>query len=203
MLPITIALVRPSSADPARIASASKWVKEISDAFRSSMKTDLEKLLIAKGFKVTGPYETLDAMTFPEKKVANLTLTPIIDIRSESQITQNREAMSIIPGHQEGLFVVGGWVALTMLEPLSGEKMWLKRIEIESVSEPYAITYNLVTVGNQQRQNILSDTRPQALTMALNKIYPIIMQQAWTYFHPEEIMNINQQANEVRERKRY
>ena len=180
------------------------YTPDTGDAFVHSLRTDLEKLLVAKGFKVTGPYDSLDVMTFPEKQGATLTLTPIIDIRADNQVTQNTPATGmLIPGRQEGLFVVGGWVALVMLEPMSGEKMWVKRVEVEPVQELYSLTYTVVVRNNQRIQNIHSDTRPQALTTALNRIYPDVLQKAWTYFHPEEVMNVKRQADEVRKLKRY
>lgn len=204
LLRITIALVRPSDADPTRLAGVPQWAKETASAFKSSMQTDLEKLLIAKGFTVTGPYATLEVMTYPEKKGANLTLTSIVDISSERKVTQQTEPVGVLfPGRQEGVLIMGGSVWLSMLEPLSGEKMWLKRVEIEPVQKPFVITYNVETRAGQQHKNILSDTSERAVTVVLNKIYPIVLQQAWTYFNPEEVMHIKKQADEVRERKRY
>lgn len=204
LLPVTVALVRPTYDNPAAMAKAPSWAKMEGDAFVNSIKTDLEKILIAKGIKVTGPYDSLDIMTFPEKKGANLTLTPLVSINTDMKITNNEPgAGTMFPGHQAGIFVAGGSISLTMLEPMSGEKMWLKRIEIEPVSEPFEITYNSYVQNGRQHQNILSDTRQQALTRALNRIYPIVLQQAWTYLNAEEIMSVNKQSIEARERKRY
>jgi hypothetical protein len=167
------------------------------------MQTDLEKLLIAKGFTVTGPYPTIDVMTYPEKKGANLTLTPIVDISAEARIT--KRARGFAGGREDGVVTIGGSVSLSMLEPLSGEKMWLKRVEVEPVQEAFVITYadlfnNKFEVTGRKT---LSDTSEQAVTLALNKIYPLVMQQAWTYFNPEEVMHIKKQADEVRARKVY
>jgi hypothetical protein len=203
-LRITLALVRPSYLDAARLAREPQWAKDAAGAFTSSMQTDMEKLLIAKGFTVTGPYASLNDMTYPEKKGANLTLTPIVDISADARITGGTEAVgAFFAGRKEGVITFGGRVVLKMLEPLSGEAMWLKGVDIEPVQEPFVVTYNIVTHKGQKRENILSDTSEQAVTVALNKIYPIVMQQAWTYFNPEEIMQIKKQADEVRARKVY
>ncbi len=203
-LRVTLALVRPSYADPAQLAREPQWVKDTASAFTSSMQTDIEKLLIAKGFTVTGPYATLNDMTYPEKKGANLTLTPIVDISSQANVTQETEAIgALFAGRQEGVLTIGGFVSLKMLEPLSGEGMWLKRVEIEPVQERFVVTYNIVTREGRKHRNILSDTSEQAVTAALNKIYPLVMQQAWTYFNPEEVTHIKKQADEVRARKVY
>ena len=50
---------------------------------------------------------------------------------------------------------------------------------------------------------VIQDTQEQAFVTALNRIYPKVMQQAWTYLHPDEIMHVKQQADEVRKLKIY
>jgi hypothetical protein len=168
------------------------------------MRSDLEKVLVAKGFKVTGPFDSLDMMTFPEKRGANLTLTPTVELTMDGRLTRQTLGMGgLVPNKDEGILSVGGWVSLIMLEPLSGEKMWIKRVEVQSVQEPYVVSYTILVRQGQRVQNILSDTRPSAYTTALNRIYPKIMEGAWTYFHPDEVVLTKRQADEVRERKRY
>lgn len=211
LFPVTIALVRPRYENPtermvAQIVGSDSWARETGGAFVNSLKTDLEKLLITKGFKVTGPYDSLDVMTFPEKKGANLTLTPIVEIRADDHVTSHKPAFTgeiiVTPGTVEGVFAVGGWVAFVMLEPLSGEKMWMKRIELEPVQERYSFTYTAPR-GRGQVTRFYGDTRQQAFTRALNQIYPAVMQKAWTYFDSEEVLHVKQQAEEVRQLKRY
>lgn len=211
LFPVTIALVRPRYENPteqmvARMVGSDSWARETGGAFVNSLKTDLEKLLIAKGFKVTGPYDSLDVMTFPEKKGANLTLTPIVEIRADDHVTAHNPAFTgeviVTPGTQEGVFSVGGWVAFVMVEPLSGEKMWMKRIELEPVQERYSFTY-IAPRGGGQATWFYGDTRQQAFTKALNRIYPAVMQKAWAYFDSEEVLHVKQQAEEVRQLKRY
>ncbi|MGH8069656.1 MAG: hypothetical protein ACRERE_31325 [Candidatus Entotheonellia bacterium] len=168
------------------------------------MKADLDKMLVAKGFKVTGPYDSLDVMTFPDKQTATLTLTPIVDLRATQQPTNRTGTGSpLFPAREEGVYVIGGWISLVMLEPLTGEKMWIKRIEVESFQEPYVHEY----IVQQSRQQVIprtvTDTRPHALAAALEKIYPEVMQKAWAYFHPEEVLQVKKQAEEARRLKRF
>ena len=202
-LPVTIALVHPMYGDPAAFAQSSH-ARQAGSAFVSSMKTDLEKMLVAKGFKVTGPYENINVMTFPDKKSANLTLTPIVDVRATEQITKQTGTGSMFfPYTAEGVCVVSGWVSLVMLEPLTGEKIWIKRIEVDSVQQPFVWKYQLVQSGGQLVTNSIDDTRGHATAAALSKIYPQVMQKAWDYFHPDEVLQMKKQAEEARQLKRY
>ena len=170
----------------------------------SSMKTDIEKILVAKGFKITGPFDKLDMMTYPQKQGANLTLTPVINVSAPGKImSQSGMGTILFPRQEEGVFVFSGWIALVMLEPLSGEKMWIKRIEVDPIEEPFRKKYYTVQSQGREQVRVVEDTQEQALASGLNRLYPKVMQQAWTYFHPDEIMNVKKQADEVRKLKRF
>ena len=202
-LPVTIALVHPTYADPAAFAS-SPHARQAGSAFVSSMNADLEKMLVAKGFRVTGPYESINVMTFPDKKSANLTLTPIVDVRATEQITRRTGTGSMFfPYRAQGVCVVSGWVSLVMLEPLTGEKIWIKKVQVSPVQEPFVWTYRLVRSRGQIMARTIEDTRGHALAATLNRIYPEVMQKSWDYFHPEEVLHMKQQAEEARKLKRY
>ena len=87
---------------------------------------------------------------------------------------------------------------------MSGEKMWIKRVEVEPVQMPYSFSYTMTTTSTGQRVlHIRTDSREDAFTSALNLIYPKVMDKTWTYFHPDEIALTKTQADEVRDRKRY
>jgi hypothetical protein len=168
------------------------------------MKADLEKMLVAKGFKVTGPFDTLEVMTFPDKQTANLSLTPIVDVRATQQPTNSTGTGSaLFPRRDEGVFVVGGWISLIMLEPLTGEKMWIKKIDVDSLQEAYIHEYYVMQRGGQISPSTINDNRPNALAAALEKIYPDVMQKAWNYFHPDEVLQVKKQAEEARRLKRF
>src|SRR5262249_33011263 len=130
--------------------------------------------------------------------------TPIIEIVPDARVTRHTNATSILVGTEEGTLSVSGWVSLVMLEPMSGEKMWIKRVEVEPVQVPYSRTYTVTTTSNGQRvEHSRTDSRADAYTSALNQIYPKVMDRTWTYLHPDEIAQTKTQADEVRERKRY
>jgi len=172
------------------------------------MRTDLEKILVAKGFKITGPFDSIDVMTFPDKKTANLTLTPMVDVRATQQVTKQTAAIGIFPGEVEGVYVVGGWISLVLLEPLTGEKIWIKKIEVNPVQEVFFWKYYATQRRNQAGQvmtetRTVEDTRGHAVAAALGKIYPEALQKAWDYLHPDEVMMVNQHAEEARKLKRY
>ncbi len=201
--PVTIALVDPFNANPTAFTNA-PYTYQVGRAFVNSMSADLEKMLVAKGFKVTGPYENRNIMTFPDKKNANLMLTPIVGVTVVEQVTRRTVTGSTSSPHEvEGVCVVSGWISLVMLEPLTEEKIWIKKIEVGSIKEPFVWKYELVRSRGQNVPRMIEDTRGDAVGAALSKIYPEVMQKMWDYLRPDEVMHAKRQAAEARRLKRY
>src|SRR5258708_1439183 len=101
----------------------------------SSMGREVDKIVSAKGMTTTGPYHSLDEITYSEKKNAELTLAPKIFITTEikygnMQPTRRREGLTM---EREFNMSISGWITFIMQEPLSGEKMWIKKLELEPV----------------------------------------------------------------------
>ena len=90
-----------------------------------------------------------------------------------------------------------------MLEPLSGEKMWIKRIDVDPIEEPFRRKYYTIQSQGRDQVRVVEDTQEQAFSTGLNKLYPKVMQQAWTYFYLEEITNVKKQADDIRKLKRF
>lgn len=115
---------------------------------------------------------------------------------------------------------IGGWVAYEMREPLSSEKMWVKKLELDGNvvrgKEIYEATPVYETryggqYGNEPYQalvrydhgKIVYNGRAEALGDVLKNYYPVIMAKAWTYLDTDEILNLKGKAKEIRELKRY
>ncbi|HEY5866139.1 MAG TPA: hypothetical protein VI542_11445 [Candidatus Tectomicrobia bacterium] len=168
------------------------------------LKTDIEKILVAKGFKITGPFDKLDMLPYPQKQGSHLTLTPVVNVDAPAKVaSQTGTGSPLFPIQQDGVFLFSGWIALVMIEPLSGEKMWIKRIEVAPMEEPFRRRYYTIQSKGKDQVRVLEDTQEQALARGLNRLYPKVMEQAWAYINPDEIMHVKQQADEVRKLKRF
>lgn len=205
---ITVAIVNPYFAEKAAIDPI---YSKVAKGFARSMAIDLDKIIIAKGMTITGPFESLDMMTYPDKKNANLTLTPGILINTQSRDVSGwaREGQSFRKAVQ---VKIDGWVVLEMREPLSSEKIWIKKIEVAEMAETAEIIAQSVPVYRSQGDifpsgynpgNHLYDGRPDAMANMMKKMYPAIMQTCWKYIDAEEIIVLDQKAQEIRSLKRY
>ncbi len=88
---VTVALVAPQfSGDGLDYWQGNRTDPVVSEMVRA-MRTSFESLLVNKGFNVSGPFESVDDMTFPEKKGCDFVLYPEIDVREGYDITNLRQ----------------------------------------------------------------------------------------------------------------
>jgi hypothetical protein len=184
---------------------------KVGKGFSKSMGVDLDKIIVAKGMTAVGPYATLDDVTYPDKKGADLTLAPRVFLTSDIKMSETRHREYNGVGHLERPFTMklGGWVAYEMREPLSGQKMWVKKLELEDREVNGVEIYEATAVRQDQYGAVLEwgtgklvySGRAEALADALKAYYPVIMEKAWTYLNAEEILDLKEKTKEIRERK--
>jgi hypothetical protein len=75
----------------------------------------LKKLSIAKGYTTAGTFSSIDEMTYSQKERASFILRPILYLDLNVQSEQG---------------TMSGNVTLELMEPMSKEKIWIKRRSI-------------------------------------------------------------------------
>ena len=186
---------------------------KIGKGFSKSMGVDLDKIIVSKGMTAIGPYQTLDDVTYPDKKNADITLAPRVFLLTDTKFSDpfHREYQGV--GHRVRPFTmkISGWIAYEMREPLSGQKMWVKKLELEDRQVNDVEIYEAVAQRKDQYGNVLQwgegklkySGREEALANALRDYYPVIMEKAWTYLNTDEILYLKEQTKELRDRKVY
>lgn len=186
---------------------------KVGKGFSKSMGVDLDKIIVAKGMTAVGPYQTLDDVTYPDKKNADLTLAPRVFLMTDTKYSNvtRREYQGV--GHTVKPFTmkISGWIAYEMREPMSGQKMWIKKLELEDRQVSDVEVYEAVALRKDQYGNVLQwgegklkySGRAEALANALRDFYPVIMEKAWTYLNTDEMLSLKEQTKEIRERKVY
>lgn len=196
---------------------AQKLYAKIGKGLSASMGADADKLLIAKGLTTTGPYETVEDITYDEKKQSALTLVPhiyiTIDVKLDNAWQYIRDGQTVMEDGntvyfraQRGFTMnTSGIVTFVMQEPLSTEKMWIKKLELDPIEvhgiEVYAANgdYGSFTPSNI----ILYDGKVDALADTLRSMYPIIMTKFNNFLDPIEMMDLKKKSQEIRARKVY
>ena len=194
-------------------------LRPVTKSFSSNIGIGLEQILIAKGANTKGPYGSLEEITYPDRKGANLTLTEtvFILIEDKEQSGMVRERFQGSDPYQPDTFEVETrrmsveiWLTYEMREPLTAEKMWIKKLELGSFEEEYQMGKEVRweqrdpwAPGKWVYGKRSFNTKKDVFAGILSKVYPQIMQAAWTYIHPEEMQILDKKADEIRSRKVY
>lgn len=206
---ITLALVRPSYEPVAPQASAQAWRQwQVVGQYLQSMGGDFQRMLVARGFTLTGPFDDLNQMTYPDKQTANLTLTPRVFLNVDRRVESTGENEPLaFSGTAVGTLTANAWITFELIEPLSGEKMWIKKLTLSPKQERYTYDYQVSREsqgGRTIRRVSYSRSNDQhVLAKVLEEYYAIVMQTAWDYFNPDEIAALKKMADEVRQKKRF
>jgi hypothetical protein len=172
------------------------------DKFSKNMATDFEEILSDRGFRLRGPFRTYDELTFPDKSETDLILTPKIeiDLNGIGRTTAGKDLLGTVSYRWKGTVNLGGRITINLNESLSNERMWTKSIELPSKSIPYESKKSSESIvwGNipdLELNNIIAN--------ALQEYYLLTMDKVWIYLDPKEMAMVKQQAQLLKDRKRY
>lgn len=207
-----------------KVGSGSGMTPEMLKIFKSfagSISEDLQAQLVAKGMTTLGPFDW-DEVTYPEQKESDLSASEdvVMDIHTDNVVYQ-RDAYFQNLGYTKvysGTLSVGLKVYFNLHEPLSGEKMWIRKIDLGEQDYPF-------TIGVQQQQyisgyssdgcggstpnyaykdaGIVYDERAKVFSDDLKQAYPQLMKAAWNYMNVEEMQNLKLKTKEIRQKKVY
>jgi hypothetical protein len=158
--------------------------------FDLAIKKEFEAMMVNRGFNTMG-FQNINDMTYPQKQSCNLVLIPEFNFSINSDIESQEKNKEI------GKATLNGDIILNMIEPLSGQKVWMKRISLKPELFPFK-TMKRFDLGWDYWDN-----RPQRLAGALSKFFTQVMQTSWGYFSPEEIEVMKKHSDDIRKLKRY
>jgi hypothetical protein len=207
-------------------AASGSMTRDMAKVFRSfagSAGEDIEAMLLAKGLTAKGPF-VLDEVTFPDKKGADLTVLMqfIFDIQySEEKFERDQSFDGNKQGKiYSGSMSIGMKVYYYMLEPLSEEKMWVKKLDLGTQDYKYELAreqesyaagtqfvsdgcgggHNYTTYAWRDTKKILYDSRPKLFSDQLKEAYPQLMKTGWKYFDADEMLSLRDKSKEIRDR---
>jgi len=178
----------------------------------NTMQADLEYILLNKGIRVLGTFPSLDEMTFDQKKRAIYSFIPKVNIHVTSNDQVQRGQVHI---EATGTYTVAGNIVMELRESMTGEKLWIKRLESPvAATKPYrfvqksppprggslgdALAYAVVAGGIK---NI--DTTDVALAGAITDFYKELGKKFVDHIDSEEWAKYLEQAESLRKEKRY
>jgi hypothetical protein len=168
---------------------------------------------------VKGPFASLDEITYSDKKGSALTLAPKVFVVTQVKYFgnfRNVQGQNGVWMERDFEMSTSGWVSFVMEEPLSGEKMWLKKVELDPVVQrgveafeaipQYSTVRGLTTrtvLSGYNQGKLLYDGKVDGMADTLKQMYPIIMEKCWTYIDPDEVVALQEKGKEIRASKVY
>jgi len=177
-----------------------------------ALETELENVLIKKGFKIKGPYQSFDDITYQDKKSIYLALIPKINLDIKKVSTQ-RNCTSLYCT-EKGQIMFGGDVIITLVEPLTGQVFMKKRINLSdaNIVEPYIMQYQIRTTTGDVVQDALAKAKApkvlinntdKAMVDGINKFYKYAVAKIRKYLDREEILSYQKDVEQLKKLKRY
>lgn len=200
---ISIALLEPHWSQAVMDRTQGKFSDE-DRAFRDALERALLEYFTVNGFSVSGPFDSLANMTFPEKKQADLVLEVEIDY-SIGEVNWQVDAQVVDPlfsGATRYTYAIDdkmsftGGLSLTLWEPLSGQRMWAKTVSMEDVGVR-------LRLAETNSEDLVNRVVLNAYRELLNRGFVEVTRQIERYFHPDEVRLVKTQAEELREKKVY
>ena len=193
---MSIAILMPGQKGSFFQLSESETKSAIYD-FLKSYQTDLEKVMVAKGFTTSGAYASYDEMTFAQKERSSLLLKPEISFN----IVTQRGVFG-----EDSKATVSGSVVIEFLEPMSKEKVWIKHFNLPETTQPVAMTlvqgpngHLLKNPDGTLRYELSSNSRINLL----NSFYASAFAKIWEQLDAREIGALKKDADKLKSRTNY
>ncbi|WP_456392031.1 HpaA family protein [Persephonella sp.] len=197
-----------------------KTIHDFPENFKRNLAKSLESIMLNKGYKVTGPYKSMDEMTFKEKKVVDFVLIPVIELYPEikdngCKNTSPISVSALAPAVKKGEIYCSGEVgfkgqlSFELREPLTNEKIYIKGVDFSTDTEKYEVKVvyenpndagKAFLLARQAKMEAINNSLNKALNLAYNKFIDI-----FNKYMPEgeEAEDLKKQIKELKQLKRY
>jgi hypothetical protein len=184
---------------------------DLFDNYRSYIEKDIEQLLVDRGFRVKGPYASYDEMVFNDKKDADIaieiSLEPTFSAADGSWKAYKPLTFTANPPtyyYYSGTVSLIGKIVMQGYEPLSHEKLWVKSVDIPSITNISISTANKDFERPVADANFFNDPNVyNALGTALQEQYGSILAKMEAQLDPQEFQSLKPQIKELKGKKGY
>lgn len=177
-----------------------------------ALSVGLTEIITRKGFKLKGPYEAFDDITYRDKKMIYLAIVPKMEINIGRTI-QNRQNHKLYY-HEDGIINMSGSLILSVDEPMTGQTFIKKRISLDNlnIQEPYIFEKQTSygdgsiigkALDSLDADKVLQNNVEAAQARALSKFYKNAMSKIETYLDREEMISFKEDILKLKGLKRF
>jgi|GEM_PF-2088945 hypothetical protein len=163
---------------------------------------EMRRILVEKGFTVLETYDSLNSMTFTQKRNTSAVFTAFIKINLD-EISQTELTKDNMPVRVFGHIMSSSELSIATIEPLSGEIIWLKNVPVDDAR--IQIDYPYYPRLDATEFRIPNELVP-AVT-SLDKWFATsndaILQGIVDYVSVEEFRFLNRDIEKLKDIKRY
>lgn len=179
----------------------------------NAMQSTLEEMLSKRGFKTKGPYANLDEINYTDKKTMYLIATPKLVLRFDQK--QSGENCTRMICTETGSFQISGELTYKLIEPLTGQSMLTKRIDLSSlaISKEYLRQYQQIRsdsegiagtlIDKASAPKSISDNTDKVLVDAINEFFQKAMSKIDSQLSRDEILSFQTDINQLKGLKRF
>lgn len=179
---------------------------ELFKNFRTAIGSDIEELIIGRGFTMKGPYQSLDEMVFEDKKRTDIAIQIEIvpgftAVEGQWQTHGALLGANFTSYSYKGKVSLIGKINLTGIEPLTNEKIWAKSVSIPNVENIEIQTSNKYDRPLAADEILFDPGVYNTLGTALKEQYSGILAKIEAHFSPEEFGALKNQVKELKSKK--
>ncbi len=176
-----------------------------------AMRADFLELATCRGYLTRGPFDSFDAMVYPDREASQLLLEPelMIDVKLSNLATVEGSVLTQIirvsaPTYNlSGTATVAGRVTLALKEPITNTRMWTRSIEVPAEAFDF-VTANKypggITVPQAEAVVVNDAGLLRSLIPKLEKMYGSVFGTAQSYLDARELATVARQATDVRKK---
>lgn len=210
--PLLMAMMAAQQSVPRPYANTA--FQEYQPRLRMAMQGSIEEMLSNRGFKAKGPFATLDDISYIDKKGLYLVSLPKITLFFDERITRqeckNRGLLCTV----EGNFTVTGELMYRLIEPLTGQALLTKRIDLSglNISKAYRKEFQARNTSNgldgalidkAVAPDVLRDNSDRVLVEATNEFYQMAMAKIDNLLSREEMLSFEKDIEQLKSIKRF
>lgn len=196
-----------------KVSTSSKYIKDnYSEELKKALSSAVSEIISAKGFKLKGPYNSFDDITYRDKKMSYLAFVPDlkIDIKTDDAKGQRHKLYY----SETGTITLSGELVVSVDEPMTGQTFIKKRIDLSDlkINEPYRFEVqtsygdgSLVgkAVDSISADKVLIDNTDVAISKAVSRFYKEAVTKIETYLDREELLSYERDILKLKGLKRF
>lgn len=177
-----------------------------------SMMNAIQEIISRKGFTIKGPYATFDDISFGDKKTIYLAAVPSLKIYFDAK-RENVSCKGMVCV-DKGSFTVTGEFIYKMVEPMTGQAVMTKRINLSdfAITKTYVREFQTRTqsegligaaLDKALNPDQLRDNTDKAMTEAVNEFFAKAMKKIDGFVSTEELMSFDEDIKQLKGLKRF